>query len=104
MGKLHKPFPVQEAQIDEGLKRRGKYTIDGGTLKHIFLDRNAGAEGEPCWLIYVPALELVYRAREWNAVELGPLGVRGRGHRDHPLKPDGPAFWVETIAAVEVIL
>jgi len=100
MSKPHKPFPVPEAVIDG---RCTSYLIDAGTVKYVFIDRNAGAEGKPCWLIYVPEHKLVYRAKEWNTLSTGPLwGVFGRGHRESPLMPDGPAFWVETIAAIEV--
>lgn len=95
----HKPFPVPEAKIDG---RCTMHTIEAGPLKHIFVDRNAGAEGKPCWLIYVPEHKLVYRAREWNTTHMEGLNARGRGHKDTPLMPDGPALWVETSAAIEV--
>lgn len=95
----HPPFPVPEAVIDG---RCTMHAIEAGPLKYIFIDRNAGAEGKPCWLIYVPEHKLVYRAREWNTVRMGGLNVRGRGHKDLPLMPDGPAFWVETTATIEV--
>jgi len=37
---LHKPFPVPEAVIDG---RCTSYLLDAGTVKYVFIDRNAGA-------------------------------------------------------------
>lgn len=98
---MKKPFPVPEAKIDG---RCVSYVLEAGPLKYVFIDRNAGAEGTPCWLVYVPDDKLVYRATEWNTVRMGGLSVRGRGHKDKPLLPDGPAFWVQTTAAIEVFV
>lgn len=99
---MKKPFPIPEAVIDG---RCTWYVIHGGSIKYIFIDRNAAANGKPCWMIYVPEEDRVHRAKEWRSyAEHGSNDsqVFGRGNRNSPLLPDGPAFWVETLAAIEV--
>lgn len=97
---MKKPFPVPEAVIDG---RCISYLLKGGTRKHIFIDKEAAANGTAPWLIYVPEDNLVYRASQWDSVPNGTwVPTSGRGHNNAPLLPEGPAFWVVTYSAIEV--
>lgn len=94
---MKKRFPVPEHKPQT-------CTLQEGTVKCIFIDREAAAEGEPCWLVYVAKHNMVYRMREGHTRNMGPLNVRFCGHKDSPLMPDGPAFWVETTASIQVLI
>jgi hypothetical protein len=79
------------------------YLLEAGLIKAIYLDRQAASRGEPCWMVYVAATDTVYRAREFSTKNMEGLNVRGTGHRDKPLRSEGPAYWIETSAQIEVI-
>lgn len=95
--KVRTPLPVPEkAPPKSGV-------LEAGTVKAVFLDREAAAKDEPAWLIYVAADGCVYRAFEWSTKHMAGLNARGRGRKSKPLfPPDHVAYWVETTAAIEL--
>jgi len=92
---------MKEMKIDG---RCAMHTLEAGTVKCVYIDRKAAAKGEPCWMVYLPNENQLYRMKEGNTLNAGPLSVRFCGHKDKPLMPDGPAYWVETTAAIEIRL
>jgi hypothetical protein len=77
-------------------------TLEAGPVKAVYIDRKAAARGEPCWMVYIADTDTVYRAREFSTKHMEGLNVRGKGHRDKPLRPEGPAYWLETTAQIEI--
>ncbi len=98
-------LPVPEAPLQDRI-------LEPGPIKRIFLDRDAAAKGAPAWLVYVEADKLVYRAEQLGATEAEwyhwstgwDRHFSARGHKDTPLFPEGPAYWIETAATVFIFV
>lgn len=79
-----------------------------GHLKYISIDREAAARGAPAWVVRVEVLRdhkllgvfhgsrlAIYATEDDGTIDC-------KGSKAQPLTPSGPAFWIETTAAVEV--
>ncbi len=79
-------------------------TLEAGPVKCVYIDRHAAAAGLPCWLVYLPETDTIYRALSARTINPGGLSVRFQGNKSNPLLPTGPSFWAETTAAIEVLI
>lgn len=87
--------------------------LAAGSTKYISIDREAAARGAPAWMVRLEApyidtawMEVIgtFRGQHLQIYATEHNGViTCRGSKDNPLTPSGPAFWIETTAAVEVI-
>ena len=71
--------------------------LEGGRLKHIWVDKMALSEGNPAWVIE-EATGLCRRHKGASFVIVG--STLGAGHQIQPLHEGGPVLWLETEAEV----
>lgn len=76
-----------------------------GYIKRVYIDRASAARGGPPWAIRVTngrGRTVTFLAFSWQ-LRPSPGLMRGCGSRAEPLTPTGPALWVETTMALEIV-
>lgn len=69
--------------------------LAAGTLKRVYLDREAAARDAPAWVIRINEGDTIHS----RAITIEGM-TRTRGERGAPLTPTGPAFWFETFGEI----
>jgi hypothetical protein len=74
-----------------------------GVLKRVYIDRKAAADGKPAWIVRTELDTGVVDITHCVHVELNGR-VYTAGDKAHPLTPEGPAYWLETVGEVDCIV
>jgi hypothetical protein len=77
------------------------YSLPAGPVKRVYINIEAAKRDEAAWRVWVDE-DKVYVAVTWRTDHMEGLNVRGVGSRTAMLTPEGPAFWLETTAAIEI--